>query len=65
MIPPETPRDIAEFMILDNLEVANSKFFRATPPGPPKDIANLKVWDHLEVANSKFSRATPLNSQGN
>ena len=34
--PPNTNRDITEFMFLDNLEVENSKIFRGYAPGPPK-----------------------------
>lgn len=31
---------IVEFMVLDHLEVANSKIFWGFPPGPTNDIAN-------------------------
>ena len=46
-------------MVLEHLEVTNSKFFRGYAPGPPQDIAGLMVLYYLDVQNQKISWATP------
>ena len=62
--PPETNREIAEFMVLDNLELENSNIFWGYAPGPPEDIADLMVVDHRST-DQKLSGAAPPDSQGN